>query len=258
MMFFLAVAPLFFAFSHWLRKLHSVEVIDRNIELLLRLKQICRSSSSIPKIQVTTEVAKVVGNAVELGFACSNGLTQAAIWLRQFKVQALKHYKLASLWIMRLTAVSFLSLCVRFYFTDSISEAMFGVSTSDQILLISAGLCAFAGTVVFFKLVPNIDLKNRSEVSELASWLEGRIFVESGHPVSFSEKLSEIELREVNSGITLIGEKIEVLDDVWRQRIFSLEKSSETASEFMPFLELVFFGLFILCVLLEPGLKFAG
>ncbi len=49
-----------------------------------------------------------------------------------------------------------------------------------------------------------------------------------------------------------------VLDDEKSliKEIDSLEKKTEAATELMPCLELVFFGLFILCVLLEPSLKF--
>jgi hypothetical protein len=254
-----AVAPLILIYLYWYQRQMSLKVIDRNLDLLQRLKMLCRSSVAIPRIQRDDGIVSVISESVDLGLSCSAGLTQSAIWLRLFKIQSLKAHKLICIWIFRLLAVMGISLVVRWYLLDSTYYAVFGISTSDRYLIFFSGLAALIGTVMFFKLVPRVGLFGGYEVDGLSTWLRDRIFVESGLSVTSStEKILNFEASEMRSGVGLASEKIEALDDVWRARIDAIEKQVERASEVMPFLELVFFGLFILCFLLEPSLKFAG
>ena len=163
------------------------------------------------------------------------------------------------MWTFRLLAVMAVSLAVRWYLLDSTYSAVFGISPSDRYLIAISGMAALIGTILFFRSVPKVDIHGGYEVKGLSTWLKDRIFVESGFQItSATEKILQFEDSEMNTGLGLTTEKIDALDDLWRNRIDAIEKQVETASEVMPFLELVFFGLFILCFLLEPSLKFAS
>ena len=254
-----AVAPVLFAYLCWHRRLTALRVVDSNIDLLQRLKQLCRSSVAIPNANSESAITRVISESVDMGLRCSASLAQSVVWLRLFKLQSLKGHKLASIWLVRLLAVVGLSMMIRFYLLDSnLSSAVFGLSTSDRYLMLMSGLIAIVGTVLFLKLIPDVEVYLGSEVYGLSDWLRDRIFVESGYPIASTNlKVVAFEATEGKTGLSFSGEKIDIMDDVWRQRIFSLEKRTEAASELMPFLELVFFGLFILCTLLEPSLKYS-
>jgi hypothetical protein len=254
-----ALVPFVFAYFYWYNRHLSIKVIDKNLDLLQRLKQLCRSSVAIPMCLPNAGIVNVISESVDMGLSCSAGLTQSAVWLRLFKIQSLKAHKLINMWIMRLLAVMGISLVVRWYLVDSATATYFGLTSSDRFLILFSGLAALGGTVVFFKLVPSVTIIGGNEVDGLSAWLRDRIYVESGIQIASDTKsILKFETSEKCTGIGLANEKIDALDEIWRTRIDTIEKEAETASEVMPFLELVFFGLFIVCILLEPSLKFVG
>ena len=254
-----ALAPFIFAYFFWYNRHLSLKVIDNNLDLLQRLKQLCRSSVAIPMFLPGAGIVNVVSESVDMGLSCSAGLTQSAVWLRLFKIQSLKAHKLISIWTMRLLAVMGISLIVRWYLVDNATAAYFGLTSSDRVLMVFSGLAALGGTVVFFKLVPSVSIVGGNEVDGLSAWLKDRIYIESGiQTTSDSKAILKFEASELSTGVGLASEKLDALDEIWRTRIDTVEKEAETASEVMPFLELVFFGLFIVCILLEPSLKFAS
>ncbi len=258
-MIFFSSLPFLFAWFYWHRQQHSLCVIEKNIVLLSRLKQLCRSSVAVPCIQQENKISRVVSDAGDMGLSCAAGIEQTLMWLRIFKIKCHKAHKLASVWLLRFFAVIILSIVIRCYFSDSFNAVVFGISANDRYLLLGAGMVSLAGTLVFFKLVPTIVISSGNEVYGLALWLKDRILAEGGFQIeSKNTEIHLLESSEVNTGISLINEKLEAMDQIWRSRIDAVEKKTDAAEEAMPFLELVFFGLFIVCLLLEPALAFSA
>jgi hypothetical protein len=256
-MIFISSLPFLFACTYWYRQQHSLFVVEKNIDLLSRLKQLCRSSIAVPCIQQENNISRVFSNAVDMGLSCAGGIEQALIWLRVFKIKCHKAHKLVSVWLLRFFAVIILSIVIRCYFSDSFNAAMFGISANDRYLLLGAGMVSLAGTLLFLKLVPTVVISTGNEVFGLAPWLRDRILAEGGFQTeSKNTEIHLLESSEMNTGISLINEKLEAMDQIWRSRIDAVEKKTDAAEETMPFLELVFFGLFIVCLLLEPALAF--
>jgi len=254
-MIFLSFLPLVYAYSCWIRRNNSLAIIDLNIDLLVRLKLLCRSSVVVPRTYGAGDVSKAISELVDMGLSCTNSLSESALWLRLLKVQCLKAHKLTCMWTLRLTFVIGASLLVRCFLVNDLSLAIFGMNPSDRYLMGISGMAGLAGTAVFLQFVPSPNIDQRREVSGLASWVKDRALSESGLQItSDCSKIRAMEKSEMSIGLALTSEKIEALGQVWRHSIDDTEKRTEAASELMPFLELVFFGLCVVCILLEPSL----
>lgn len=252
MLIFVAV-PLAFAGFFWWRQRAFARYYGMMIRQLTATRRGVRSAdpAALP-IDGREAVGRLLRESIARGHSLSAALAQCIQWLRTDVVQGQKANRLRLLWMMRMLVVVSFVIAARILFCGRPSGVINGVSPVDATLLLVASTLLLAGSWLFFRLVPVLEVSTDGAISGLHDWLRHRINADNACSGASIPALYAIEEEEFRTGVSMREEKIEVLNDMWRARISKVEAGSETAGELMPVAEFFVFGVFLVSATCVP------